>query len=101
MPESFERPFAPRNVTILRQQWLQQEKPEYDPIDEEQVAYEEAGFPIAVHDQAELERQLAESGARILGRPLSKQSKEKSQTSPSSTAEGGEPQSASPSEEER
>ena len=83
--ESFKNISAPRDVTSMRQQWVNGEKREWDPIDEAQHAFEEAGFPLALHDKAEFARLLRESAERVLGRPLTKPSPESSRTSPSST----------------
>ncbi len=84
--ESFKNISAPRDVVSMRQQWVNGEKRELDPIDQAQHAHEEAGFPTALHDAAERKRLFRESAAQILGRPLTKPSAESSPTSPSSTA---------------
>ena len=83
--ESFKNISAPRDVTSLRQQWVNSEKREWDPLDAAQQEFEDAGFPMNLQDASERERLLRESAESILGHPLTKPSSENSTTSPSST----------------
>ena len=83
--ESFRKRIAPRDVVQLYQNWQRADKLESDPLDEAQQAYEDAGFPIELHDPAAHARLLRASAEEILGRPLTKPSPASSPTSPSST----------------
>ena len=84
--ESFKKISAPRDITSVRQQSLNREQRELDPLDEEQRAFEDAGFPMSLHNASERERRFRASVAFILGSEgLTKPSTESSTTLPSST----------------
>ena len=81
--ESFKNISAPRDVTSLRQQWLNSEKQEWDPLDAAQQEFEDAVSPMALLSDSDVRRLLRASAESILGHPLTKPSPE---SSPSSTA---------------